>query len=112
MEVAAYGVGILGEWVVLMVVLPIAQRLADFALPGLIEMAWKLLVIIIASTLTSLGLGHVNGLLGTIGGLVVFWIGMVRVFDVDFFGAVIIVVIRFFVNWLIAVALIAVFLSM
>ena len=58
MEITAYAVGILGEWIVLMLILPVAQKLADFALPGLLETAWKLLLIIVVSTAVSAGLGR------------------------------------------------------
>jgi len=45
--------GSLLEWVVLMVVIPIAQRLADFSLPTLGETAWKLLAIVVAKNLAA-----------------------------------------------------------
>ncbi len=102
----ALAISIAVEWVVLMVVLPIAQRLADFALPDLVERSWKLLVIIVASTLAAMFLGAINPLVGMIASVAVFWIGMVKVFDVDMFGAVIIVVIRWLVNWLLVGALV------
>ncbi len=106
-------IGSVVECLILCVVVPLAQRLADFSLPPPLEMAWKLLVIVLLTNFVSYGVGQVVGtpLLGSIVGLVVFWGGMVKVFAVDVFGAIIIIVIRFFVNFFIVAAIVALFLA-
>ncbi len=103
-------VGSLLEWVVLMVVLPIAQRLADFSMPGLGETAWKLFAIVLAKNLVAIVAAMaVGGLVGSLAGVVVFWIGMVKVFEVDFFGAVVIVIISWAVQFFVVTAVFAAF---
>ena len=101
------------EWLILCAVVPLAQRLADFSLPPPLEMAWKLFLIVLATNLVSYGVGTGLGvpLLGSIVGLVVFWAGIVKVFEVDLFGAVIIIVVRFFVNMFLIAAIVALFIA-
>jgi hypothetical protein len=96
------GTGI--EWLVLLLVIPIAQKLADFSMPGLVEMLWKLFVIVLAKNLViAVAALAVGSFAGGLVGLAVFWIGMVKVFEVDFFGAIIIIV----VSWLLQIFVIA-----
>ena len=89
-------VGTVVNWVVLMVVIPIAQRLGDFGTPPFVEMAWKLALVVLATNVASDLTGLVNPWLGWGVGLVVFWTGMAKVLDLDFFGACMIVL----VSWL------------
>ena len=105
-------IGTAAEWLILCAVVPLAQRLADFSLPPPLEMVWKILVIVLLTNLTSYGVGEGLGspFLGSIVGLVVFWGGMVKVFEVDMFGAIIIVVVRSLVNIFVA-AIVALFLA-
>lgn len=112
MTVAAFLISVAVDWLALMIVLPVAQRLADFALPGLVERSWKLLAIILASSLTTLVVALAQPLVGTLAGLAVFWIGMVKVFDVDFFGAVIIVLIRWLLGMFVTAALVGLLVSL
>ena len=101
------------EWLVLCFVVPIAQRLADFSLPPPVEMAGKLLVIVLTTNLVSFGIIALIGssLLANILALAVFWGGMVKVFEVDMFGAIIIVVMRFLVQMFVVGAIVALFLT-
>ena len=101
------------EWVVLMIVIPIAQRLADFSMPPRVETAWKLLVIVFLKNLVGYGVGIAiaPGLISSIAAGVVFWVGIVKVFQVDFFGAVIIVVVGWVVQWFIVGALVVALLA-
>ena len=55
----------------------------------------------------SVGLGPVNGILAWIASSVVFWILMVKWFDVDLFGAVIIVVVNMIISFAAFIFLIA-----
>ncbi len=106
-------VGSAVEWLILCVVVPLAQRLADFSLPPPLEMAWKLLIIVLAANLISYGVGAGLGssFVGNIAALTVFWVGMVKVFEVDAFGAMIIIVVRFIVQMFLVGAIVALFLA-
>lgn len=93
--VIAYGIISLAEWVLLLVIIPIAQRLADFELPPAFEMAWKLLLIVVIKNFAGFAAGEISPLWIVellVTGLA-FWIGMWRVFRLDLFGAVVIMVI-------------------
>ena len=94
------------SWVTLLIVIPIAQKLADFSMPPWPETLWKLAVVAGAYNGVLLALTPVNIFLAWIAMAVVFFSLMVKWFDVDFFGAVIIVVVsavvRFVANMLLA----------
>jgi hypothetical protein len=98
------------EWALLLIVIPIARRLADFSMPGPVEMAWKLLVIVLLKNLVGTGATYVLNMpfLGSIIGAVIFWVGMVKVFEIDFFGAVIIMVVSWVLQYIVVAALLAV----
>ena len=100
-------VGSLIEWVILLFVIPIAQRMADFSMPGPIEMAWKLLVIVLLKNFVAYGVAELAGMgfVGSVVGAIVFWVGMVKVFEVDFFGAVIIMVVSWILQYYIVATL-------
>ena len=92
-------VGSLVEWIILLIVIPIAQRLADFSMPEPVELAWKLAVIVLLKNVVAVGVGvPAGGFVGNIVAAVVFWVGLWKVFDLDMFGAVIIVVVSFLVQ--------------
>lgn len=93
--VIAYGIISLLEWMLLLVVIPIAQRLADFDLPPAFEMAWKLLLIVIIQNGVGWCAYEISQLwfVELLAGGLAFWIGMWRVFRLDVFGAVVIMVI-------------------
>ena len=92
-------VGVLGTWITLLIVVPIAGRIASFSFPGWGQAAWKLGVIALATNVLTAIVGAFSDTLGWIVGLVVFWVLMVKWFDVDFLGAVVIVV----VSWLVRI---------
>ena len=99
----AFLVGTAISWIGLIIVIPIAQRIAEFSLPPWLETLWKLAVIAGAGNLVAILLDPVHFFLSWVVGFVVFWWLMVKWFDVDFFGAVIIVV----VSWVIRILLMA-----
>ena len=94
---AAILVGTVISWITLLIVVPIAQKLADFGMPPFPQMLWMLAVVAVASNGASTVLALVNPLLGWAGGVIVFWTLMWKWFDLDLWGAVIIVV----VSWVI-----------
>lgn len=97
-----FAIGSVISWVLLLVIVPIAQRLADFSLPPWPETLWKLAVVVVAVNAVSVALEMVNVWLSYIGGAVVFWVFMVKWFDVDFFGAFIIIAVTVIVRaWLV-----------
>ena len=84
------------EWAVLLFVIPLAQRLADFSMPPALEMAKKLLLIVLLKSFVGMGVGMILGEFpGNIAAAIVLWTGLTKVFDLDFFGAVMIVVVSF-----------------
>lgn len=85
-------------WVILLIVVPIAQKLADFGMPPWPEALWKLAVISGGVNLVSLALDPIHWLLAIVASAIVFWVLMVKWFQVDFFGAVIIVAIGWIVR--------------
>ena len=82
--------GTIVSWISLLIVVPIAQKIADFSFPPWSEALWKLAVVAAAGNAVSVFLGPVNFWLSTIAGAVIFWIIMWRWFDMDFFGLVVI----------------------
>ena len=100
--IVGFAIGSVISWILLLIVVPIAQRLADFGLPPWPEMLWKLGVVVVAANAASEALGMVHFFLAWIGGAVVFWVFMVKWFEVDFFGAFIIIAVTVIVRaWLV-----------
>jgi len=77
----------------LLIVIPIAQKLADFSMPPWPETLWKLALVAAGVNAIGLALDPVNVFLSWIVGAVAFWTIMVKWFDVDLFGAMVIVVV-------------------
>jgi len=100
-------IGAVGTWITLLIVVPIAGRIASFSFPGWGTAVWKLGVIALATNVLSTLVGSFNGTLGWIVAVVVFWVLMVKWFDVDFLGAVVIVVISWLVRIFLVGAIIA-----
>ncbi len=99
------------SWAVLMIVIPVASRIARFSFPGLKESAWKLAVVVLATNLIAFALSPVIGMWAAIVNVVIFWTAMVKWFDVDFIGAVVIVVVNFFVTMFAGVVLAMIIVS-
>jgi hypothetical protein len=95
-------VGALGTWITLMIVVPIAGRIARFSFPGLGAAAWKLAVVALVTNALTVVVALASGFVGWVAGLIVFWVLMVKWFDVDLLGAVLIVVI----SWLVRIFLV------
>ncbi|MDY7009618.1 MAG: hypothetical protein SVV80_02560 [Planctomycetota bacterium] len=89
------------SWISLMIVIPIAQKWAEFSMPPWPETMWKLAVVSACGNAVAMCLDPINGFLSWIVGAVVFWTFMVKWFDVDFFGAIVIVII----SWVLRVVL-------
>ena len=96
----AFLAGTFITWVILLIVVPIAQKLADFGMPPWPETLWKLAVVAAAYVAVTVALNPVHGFVSEIGGAIVFFFLMVKWFQIDFFGAVIIVVVSGFVRFL------------
>lgn len=79
--------------ITLLIVIPIARKVADFSMPPWPETLWKLAVVAGVVNAISLGLAPVNIVVSWIVATVVFWVIMVKWFDVDLFGAIIIVIV-------------------
>ncbi len=92
---AAFFFGTFISWVTLLVVLPIAQKLADFGLPGWRDLLWQVAILAAATNLVYVALMPIHFALAWLSSLVVFWVLMVKWFRVDLFGAVVIMVVHF-----------------
>lgn len=90
------------SWVSLLIVIPIAQKLADFSFPPWCEALWKLAVVAAAANLAEILGSLASEMIGWIAGAAVFFALMYKWFDVDFFGAIIIV----FVSWVLRILLV------
>lgn len=89
--VVLFVAGTVVTWLTLLVVLPIAQKLADFGLPGWRDLLWQLAIVAAVVNAVSLALAPFSSILSWLGSSVVFWVMMVKWFGVDLFGAVVIV---------------------
>ena len=90
--------GTIISWISLIIVIPIARKMAEFSMPPWPETLWKLAIVSACGNAVAMGLDPINGFLSWIVGAIVFWTFMVKWFDVDFFGAVIIVVVSWFLR--------------
>jgi hypothetical protein len=89
------------QWVTLMLVIPISRKLADFSFPPLGEAMLKLaavsfVVVLIRLLLSFVPVPYLDWLVSGIA----FWILMAKWFDVDMFGAVVIVVVSLVIRLL------------
>jgi hypothetical protein len=100
-------IGALGTWLTLLIVTPLAGRIAQFSFPGWKDALWKLAVVALATNAVTAVLEPVNGTLSWIVSAIVFWVLMVKWFDVDFLGAVVIIVISLLVRMFVIGAIIA-----
>ena len=92
--IASYiAIGTIGTWLIFMIVIPVARSIAEFSMPPWRETAWKLAVIAVAVNVLSMFLDPVNGFLSFLVCSGLFWGAMVKWFDVDFFGAAVIVMV-------------------
>lgn len=99
--VIIFVLGTIVSLISLLIVIPIARKLADFSMPPWPEALWKLAVVSACGNAVAMGLDHINGFLSLIVGAAVFWTFMVKWFDVDFFGAIVIVI----VSWVLRIIL-------
>ena len=109
-DVLALLIGVVLEWIALLIVVPFAARLTGFSMPSLPQFAWKMGVIVVVAIAVSTVLGLTGvPLLPRLGSIVVFWLFMSRWFDAGLFDVFIVLVIDFlfwiFVGAAIAMAL-------
>ena len=90
--------GTLISWVSLIIIIPIAQKMAEFSMPPWSETLWKLAAVSAAGNLVSLFIGPYSALGSWAVGGVVFWFLMWRWFDMDVFGAIVVTVISWVVR--------------
>jgi len=109
--VVTFLLGTLISWILLLIVVPISQKLADFSFPPWPETLWKLAVIAGATNATNMALTPVHWILALLGGPAVFFILMYKWFDIDFFGAVIIVVVHAIVSRVVSFYIVLLFLT-
>ena len=88
------------DWIVLVVTIRVAQGLASIQLPPWGQMAWKMAVIVLAESIASVGVGLLLGsVVGLIAGIVVFWVVMFKVFDVDPWPLLVVIMFSKVVSW-------------
>jgi len=90
--------GMLFSWVSLVILIAIGQNIADLGVPPWPETLWKLAVIAIVPDLLIIFL-PLNVILLNLIVVVVFWTFMVKWFQVDFLGAVILSVLSWFIRF-------------
>ena len=95
------------SWVVLLMTIPIARKLAQFSMPPWPETLWKLAVIAGATNAVSMALDPVNFWLALLAGLAVIWILLAKWFDVDFFGIMVVAVVATLVRAFVGTAAVA-----
>lgn len=93
-------------WVLLLIVIPVSQKIAQFSFPPWGESLWRLAVVALAVNGITMSLGYWHWLVGLLAGFILFWVLMRRWFDVDFFGAIVIIVVAGAVRWWLAVILV------
>jgi hypothetical protein len=97
--VLAIILGTIIGWVVLIVVVPIAEKITrEVSMPPWPEMAWKFAVVALTNNAISVLLSPVNSFLAWIVAVIVFWVLMVKWFQVSFLAAVVMCVVSFVLN--------------
>jgi hypothetical protein len=97
----------LATWVSLLIIVPLAQKLADFGLPAWGELLWKLAVTAAAYSITLGIVGLVSPWAARFVAIAPLWLLMRMWFDLDWFGLVVIVVGTWLLNTFVAVLLIS-----
>lgn len=91
-------VGTFLSWISLVILIAIGQGLADLSVPPWPETLWKLAVIAAVVDVLTIAL-PLHPLLTSLIVAVVFWIFMVKWFQVDLLGAIILVVLSMVIRW-------------
>ena len=81
--IALFALNALIQWAVLMIVIPIAGRVAGFGFPGPKEAGWRLATLVVVTSVVSIALGSVTHLGVGLTNAIIFWVAMVKWFDVD-----------------------------
>jgi hypothetical protein len=95
------------SWVSLLIIVPIAQKLADFALPPWPETLWKLAAVAGAINLVDVALGPVSLVLSWIVPPILFFFLMVKWFQIDFFGALVLIAVSWIIRMCLSTAILA-----
>jgi len=86
-------------WIMLLIVIPISQKLADFSMPSWGEVAWKLAVTSLAMNAATMPVALlIHPMLSWPVGMIVLWALLAKWLDVDGFGMWIIVGVSFVVR--------------
>jgi len=91
------------SWILLIIAMLLARRIADVQFPPLGEFLWKAALLVVGVNAVVGGLSLVNWLLADIVGFILFVVLMMKLFDLDLLQTVIII----FAVWLVRVVLIA-----
>ena len=94
------------SWVLLLIIIPIAQKVSQFSMPPWGEALWKLAVVAAASNAAAVAANPLHWFLGTVAGAVVFFVLMHKWFDVDLFDAIVITAVSWIVRQVVFMALI------
>jgi len=100
--VADLAVHIISGWISLIVLIAVAQGVADLGVPPWRETLWKLAVVAGVCNITTALLDPVQPIVALLVAWVIFWIFMVKWFAVDFFAAVVLTVFAAMLNALFA----------
>ena len=100
MLILAFLIQVFLQWVVLMIVIPLTQKLAEFSMPPWGEAMWKLAVTALAMTgaATLVGALIPSGLISWAVSTIVLWILLAKWLDVDGLGIWIIMIASVVVN--------------
>ncbi len=104
--------GTVVTWIILVIVVPISQKLSDFSFPPWSEALWKLAVVSAAITAAGIAGDQANWFVGFAASFLVLFILMYKWFDVDFRGVIIICVASAILSRLMAFLLMVLALKM
>jgi len=101
------------SWIMLLIVIPIAHRFAEFSLPPWNETWWKLGVTAMAMNAVALPLDYlIHPMLGWAAGMIVLWILLAKWLDVDGFGMWVIIGVSYVIQTFVIGALMAVLIGL
>jgi predicted lysophospholipase L1 biosynthesis ABC-type transport system permease subunit len=98
--VIGFAIGTVLSWIAFVVIVPIAEKLAQFSFPPWPQTLWKLAVVAAVVNAVMIALAPLHPLLSFGAGMGVFWVLMVKWFYVDVYRAIIFVIVGFVVTYL------------
>ena len=106
-------VSTVSTWVTLSIVIPIAQKFAEFSMPPWREAWWKLGIIAFAVCAVELPISlYIHPMLAWPVGVAVLWGFLAKWFDVDGFGLWVVIGVNFIVNIVVSSYLLAAIMAM